>query len=174
MLTLRGPPTVYVSATGLLTNRVIGAMQSGFPLYVEYHVALKESRTLFDRTVQEQSWGFVVLRDPVREVYAVETPGGSEEISDRAQLARRLSQVYRLALDPDGPGNFYYDVTVTARTLSDQDVNEAFAWLKGEHGDSARIRQPGFLARTARKLLMQVAPLPSITLDGRTEEFEGR
>jgi hypothetical protein len=61
-----------------------------------------------------------------------------------------------------------------ARTLSDEDVDEVRAWLRRGDAEQADRDPPGFLARAARRLLVQVAPLPRITLEARTAEFEVR
>jgi len=151
-------------------------MESGFPLYVEYHVALRNARSgWFDGTEEEFTWEYVVFFDPVRELYVVEAPGVTEQFSSLADLRNRVAQRYRIeALHPNEPGRYYYAATVNARTLSDSDVDEVFAWLKGEQGDSTDLDRPGFVTRTARRLLVRVAPLPRITLDERTEDFTWR
>ena len=169
------PDTALVSVRGLLRDRrYLRAMQSGFPLYVEYSVQLRESRSWLDRTVNELTWEYVVLYDPVREVFSVEDRDGSEELAGTTELRRRLGRVYKFPLSPDRAGRYHYRAKVTARTLSDEDVDEVFAWLKGENADSARLRRPGFFTRTARRLLVRVAPLPRMTLEGRTESFQHR
>ena len=43
--------------------------------------------------------------------------------------------------------------------------------LKGEYHDSVPVERPGFLARTARSLLIKVAPLPQMELEARTPDF---
>jgi hypothetical protein len=148
-------------------------MESGFPLYVEYNVALRNSRSgWFDGTEREFTIEYVVLFDPVRELYVVEARGVTEQFSSLADLRARVAQRYRIeAMHPDEPGRYYYAATVSARTLSDSDVDEVFAWLKGEQGDSTGPDRPGFVTRTARRLLVRVAPLPRLTLEERTEEF---
>ena len=167
-------PDVEVRVRNLLSDRrYLNAMQSGFPLYMEYHVALRSARSgWFDGTEEEFTWEYVVFYDPVRELYVVEAPGVTEQFSSLADLRNRVAQRYRIeALRPDEPGRYYYAVTVSARTLSDSDVDEVFAWLKGEQGDSTTLERPGFLTRAARRLLVQVAPLPRVTLEDRTEDF---
>jgi hypothetical protein len=57
--------------------------------------------------------------------------------------------------------------------LTDEDVDEVYAWLRGDEADTTRHR-PGLIARAARKLLVEVAPLPRLDLEGRTEDFEER
>ena len=70
-----------------------------------------------------------------------------------------------------GPGEFYFHAAVSARTLEDEDVDEVFGWLKGEHPDSIRRNRPGIVTRAARRLLVQLAPLPRVTLEAETERF---
>ena len=66
--------------------------------------------------------------------------------------------------DTDEEGTLYYTATVTARTLSDEDVDEVFDWLRGDTDSEAKKR--GLFTRTARKLLVQVAPLPRLSITG--------
>jgi hypothetical protein len=85
-------------------------------------------------------------------------------------LGARLGLVTVVAREiPDG--EFYYDAAVTARMLSDDDVDEAFAWLRGEGGDSTRVEDPGFFARIARRVLIRVTALPEVRLEARTTRF---
>jgi len=171
---LRGSasPEVDVSLRGLLAdNRFLDAMESGFPLYVEFRVELRQSRSLWDRTVAREEWEFVVLYDPVRDRYVLEEAEGTEYIPTRRLLEDRLQDVYGVRIRPDRDGEFHFHAAVDARTLSDEDVDEVFAWLKGEDVDSLPVERPGWFTRTARRLLVQVAPLPRVHLEGRTEDF---
>jgi hypothetical protein len=168
-----GPPDAIVTLSDLLVDdRFVSAVRSGFPLYLAYEVELRESRSLWDRSVARDVWEYVILYDPVRDVYDLEDPGGTEQIRTREGLERVLGRAVRFrGVHPDGPGTYHYRASVTARTLSDEDSDEIFAWLKGEDGDRARRGRPGFVTRAARRLLVQVAPLPRVTLEGRTETF---
>ncbi len=165
-------PEAYVTVRDLLADdRFLGAMESGFPLYVEYRVELKEARPLWDRLVAREEWEFVVLYDPVRDRFVVEEAEGTEELPTRNALRRRLGATYLLGWEPDGSGEFYYQATVSARTLSDEDVDEVFAWLKGGDADSLLRDRPGLLTRTARRLLVRIAPLPRLRLEARSRGF---
>lgn len=168
-----GPPDAVVTLRDLLADdRFLSAMRSGFPLYMGYQLELRESRSMWDRTVASAAWEFVVLYDASRDSYRLEDQEGAAMIPDRAELARKLaSAIVFTDLRPDGPGRYHYRASVTARTLSDEDVDAVFAWLKGE--SDAAPRRPGLVTRTARKLLIQVAPLPRLTVEGRTAEFAG-
>ncbi|MDH3198350.1 MAG: hypothetical protein OEO21_08930 [Candidatus Krumholzibacteria bacterium] len=166
------PPEAVISLKDLLTeDRFLSAIRSGFPLYLAYTVELRESRPLWDRDVERWVWEYVVLYDPVRGSYVLEDPDGTEEIPDRSVLERKLGLVYVVPLRPDRPGRYHYRATVTARTLTDEDVDEVYAWLRGDDIDAARRNRPGFVTRAARRLLVQVAPLPRLTLEGRTAGF---
>jgi hypothetical protein len=170
---LRGsPPRVAVSVRGLLGRRAfLDALESGFPLYMEYQVRLRRPQALRDRTIREDVWELVVVHDPVQDRYTVRTATSTEIVPDRAALANRLSQVTVLPFDGPGNGEFFFDASVTARMLSDDDVDEAFAWLRGEGGDSTRVEDPGLLARLARRVLIRMTALPNVRLDARTERF---
>jgi hypothetical protein len=162
----------YVSVQGLLSDgNFLQAMRSGFPLYLEYRVELREERSSwFDRGSVDVWWEYVVLYDPVRERFVVEDPDGLEELSGETDLRRRLERVYLVNLDPDRSGTYYYAATVSARTLSDSDVDEVFDWLKGED-DATAVKRRGLLTRAARRLLVRMAPLPRISATGRSQAF---
>jgi hypothetical protein len=167
-----GVPGVEIAVHGLLADeRFLDAMESGFPLYLEFAVELRQSRSLWDRTVIREEWEFVVLFDPVRERYVLEEAEGTEYLPTRRFLEARLQDVYEVRMRPDQEGNFHFAVIVEARTLSDEDVDAVFAWLKGENVDSLPVERPGWFTRTARRLLVQVAPLPRARLEGRTQDF---
>lgn len=171
-LTDDASPHAVFSVDGLLANgEFIGAMESGFPLYVEFRLTLRESKSLWDRDVKSQVWEYVILFDPVRERYVLEDKGSTEIIRTRDQLARRVSEEYEFVLTPEANGTFYYRFSVDIRTLDDADVDEVFAWLKGEDVDMGRPDRPGAVTRAARRLLVAVAPLPSLQIDARTPSF---
>jgi hypothetical protein len=165
------PPELLVQAQELLQADFIEGLRSGFPLHVVYRATLKEARPFKDRKVSEFVWEYVVLFDPVRDRFAVESPDGTEILPDRRVLGRRIATVYVVGLEPDRSGNFYYEGAVEARMLSDEDVDEAFAWLRGENSDSVRLKDPGFFARFARRVLVRASALPRVRLEARTDEF---
>jgi hypothetical protein len=168
-------PEAYVTLHDLLSDdRYLRAMESGFPLHLQYAVDLREARSLWDRTVVRVEWEFVVLYDPVRERFVVEDSAGTAVVPNPRMLRQALASVYEVGLEPDDDGEFYYRAVVSVRTLDDEDVDEVFAWLKGESADSLRRRRPGLVTRTARRLLVRVAPLPRVTVEGRSEKFRYR
>ena len=172
-----GVPSLVVRLQGLMTDRrFLRAMQSGFPLYVEYHVDVRESRSnWFDRSVATHDWEFVVLHDPVRETFIAEDTQSTTQLDDEDALSDHLDRVYIIPqLAPEGDGTFYYHVTVTARTLSDEDVDEVFDWLKGQNTDSSSERSRSLITRTARRLLVSVAPLPRLTISKSSPKFGSR
>lgn len=168
-------PEAYVTLHDLLSDdRYLRAMESGFPLHLQYSVELREARSLWDRTVARVEWEFVVLYDPVRERFVMEDSAGTAVVPSSSVLRGALGSVYQVGLEPDGEGEFYYRAVVSVRTLDDHDVDEVFAWLKGESADSLRRRRPGLVTRTARRLLVRVAPLPRVTVEGRSGKFRYR
>lgn len=163
-------PAASVTVRGLLTDQVVNALESGFPLYVRVHVALREPGGLFGgRVAQQADWDYVVLRDPVRDRYAIEEPDTSRTASSRDSLAYYVSRPLLFELEPGRPGRYFYQVRLEARTLSDRDVDEAFAWLNG--GDNVQVERPGFFTRAARRFLVRVMPLPSFEIEQRSEIF---
>jgi Domain of unknown function (DUF4390) len=165
------PHAVFSMQDLLADGEFVGAMESGFPLYVEFTIALRESKSLWDRDVKTQTFEYVVLFDPVRERYVLEDKGSTEIIRTRDQLVRRVAEEYEYVLSPAANGTFYYRLSVDVRTLDDSDVDEVFAWLKGEDVDADRPDRPGALTRAARRLLVAVAPLPNMHIEARTPDF---
>ncbi len=167
-----GIPNAAVRVTALLSDvRFLNAMRSGFPLYVEFEVELRQSRSnWFDPVADRSYWEYVVLYDPVRDTFLFEDGDGSEEISGETALRQKLGTVYLVGLTPDDDGRFYYEATVNARTLSDEDVDEVFDWLKGD-SDTATVQRRGVVTRTARRLLVQMAPLPRLKVSGKSRRF---
>ena len=165
-------PSVAVSMHDLLADgRFVQAMESGFPLYVEFTVELRESRALWDRRVSEVTWEYVVTFDPVRERFVLDDAQGTETIPSRDVLEDRLAQEYELQIGGEGDGPLYYAAVVEARTLEDSDVDEVYAWLQGEDVETRQTERPGPLIRAARRLLVAVASLPSIRLEAHSRMF---
>lgn len=166
-ITLESDTSVLVQLVRLDPDRrFVGAIHDGFPLYIEYHVELRESRGIwFDNTIAERVYEFVVSYDPVREVYLVDDQLKTEELRSERQLRDNLDRVYRFEFEPPPNGRYYYAVTIDARTLSDADVDEVYDWLRGDEGEAPQQR--GILTRAARRLLIEVAPLPR--WNGRVE-----
>ena len=165
------PHAVFAVENLLADGEFISAMESGFPLYVEFTLALRESKSLWDRDVKTQMFEYVILFDPVRDRYVLEDAKGTEIIPTRDLLALRVAEEGEVVLVPETNGTFYYRLSVDVRTLDDSDVDEVFAWLKGEDVDTDRSDRPGMLTRVARRLLVAVAPLPSVHVEARTSSF---
>lgn len=166
-------PGVVITVRGLLTDQVVNALESGFPLYVHYQVELREPGGLFGGRLAERfEMDYVVLRNPVRNNYAAETSDGTLEMPSQDSLMRWVSLPRLFQLEAGRAGRFFYQVQLRARTLSDEDVDEAFAWLRT--GDNQRRERPGFFSRAARRVLVQVMPLPSFALTARSEMFAPR
>ena len=165
------PHAVFSMANLLANGEFAAAMESGFPLYVEFTLALRESKSLWDSEVKAETFEYVILFDPVRERFRLEDMETTEIIRTPELLARRVAQEYEIGLVPETNGTFYYRVSVDVRTLDDSDVDEVFAWLKGEDVDTDRPDRPGVLTRAARRLLVAVAPLPSVHVEARTLSF---
>ncbi len=152
-------------------DRFPDAMESGFPLYLAFRVELRQSRSLWDRTATAVEWERIVLWDPVRERYVIEDAEGTEIVGSLTALERRVGGPWPVQLPAEGAGPHYVKAVLNARTLSDEDVDEVFAWLKGEAVDTPQRERPGFITRTARRLLVQVAPLPATTVETRSAEL---
>ena len=149
----------------------MGIVHEEHHVLLEYEIELRSVRSnWFDPVVDQYYWEYVVLYDPVRESFVFDDAGAREEISSKIALRLKLEAVYEFGLLPDDEGRFYYGVTVNAQTLSDEDVDEVFDWLKGDN-DTTAVQRRGLLSRTARRLLVRVAPLPRISVSAKTETF---
>lgn len=142
-------------------DRFIKALESGFPLRLDFRLELRERRSnWFDRTVGGFGWDYVIAHDPVRDQFLLDDGLETIALASRDALRRRIETRYDAgSFPPDRDGTYYYRVTLDAITLSDEDIDEVYEWLNGE-ADSTRDRSPSPLTRIARKLLVQVAPLP--------------
>lgn len=173
-ITRESDTTVVVGVDGLDSDRrFVGAVNNGFPLYIEFRIELRESRGIwFDRSAAERIVEYVVSFDPVRDVYVVDDQAKTEELRGEVQVRRYLDRRYRAVFEIPPPGRYYYAVTVDARTLSDADVDEVYDWLRGD--DSEPPQQRGILTRAARRLLIEVAPLPRWSDRVETDRFDIR
>lgn len=168
-----GNPAAIIDVSGLFgDDRFLNALESGFPLRLDFTLELREPRSgWFDRSVGGFGWDYVIAYDAVRDRYLMDD--GQETIilpSARALRGRIETRYDAGSYPPDRDGTFYYRVTLDAVTVSDEDIDEVYAWLRGDP-EPAGGRSASPLTRMARRLLVQVAPLPRERASANSPRF---
>ena len=160
-------------------TRWLSALESGLPLRLHFRLQRWHSRgSWFDDVERTVDWDVVVRREPLREEYVVETTLSGRRTVRRyptsEALEAALGYSYLVRIAPRARGTYYYQVLLTLTTLSDSDLAELERFLRGDLGGAA-AGQDGVgdaLGRGARRLLLRLAGLPSLKLDGRSDRFE--
>jgi hypothetical protein len=165
---------------GLLEDeRWTSALLSGLPLRLHYRLELWRTRdSWFDAAVRSVEWDVVVRREPLLDQYSVTTVllGRTRQQSypDLATLGSALGTAYRIAVRATDKGEHYYVATLSVSTLSDADLDEMDRVLRGESGaatdDGGDIGDA--VGRTARRMLLRVAGLPIMRVEGKSARFE--
>jgi hypothetical protein len=179
--------TPRVRSTGLLADgKFVGLMRSGFPLRLHYRLELWKVRTSwFDQFVREASWDVVARNDPLADDFVLLRPGGGRNLTRYAtpeELAAALEIPYTVTMRPEasgaGAGRYYFVARLEVTTLNDTDLRELSSWLSGDVGPAVS-GQGNFgeaLARGAQRVLVRLAGLPRLQLEGRspTIRIDGR
>ncbi len=168
--------------TGLLEDdRWTSALLSGLPLRLQYRLELwRERGSWFDAAVRSVVWDVVVRREPLLDQYEVTTVllgrTRQQRYPDLATLGTALGVAYRIAVRATDKGEYYYVATLSVSTLSDADLDEMDRVLRGETGaatdDGGSIGDA--VGRSARRLLLRVAGLPIMRVEGRSQAFRVR
>lgn len=168
--------TVRVQSAALLADgKYVSLLRSGFPLRLHYRLELWKVRAnWFDQFTREASWDAVVRHDPLSDDFVlVRTGGRTTRYATVDDIARALEIPYRVTLSPRGAGRFYFVCRLELTTLNDTDLEELTRWLKGEAGPAvAGSGSVGdALALGAQRVLVRIAGLPRLTLEGRSASF---
>lgn len=154
----------------------LSALRRGLPLRLQYRTELWRSREgWLDELVRQVEWTVMVRHEPLLDQFSVvrflpprrvlqnryATPGG---------LTEALGVAYPLRIAPAIPGRYYYRAVLEVTTLSDSDLDE-FERLVRNGLDPGRAGG-GSLTDRARRLLLGLAGLPTLTLRGQSAEFE--
>jgi hypothetical protein len=166
--------------TGLLQDeRWTSALLSGLPLRLHYRLELWRSRgSWFDASIRSLEWDVVVQREPLLDQYAVTTVllgrTRQQRYPDLTSLGTALGVAYRISVRPDGKGDYYYAATLQVSTLSDADLDEMDRVLRGdpESGDGGSGDLGDAVGRAARRLVLRVAGLPLMRVEGKSATFE--
>ena len=162
-------------------ERWLSALQSGLPIRLHYRVERwRERDGWFDAFDQQVEWNAVVRHEPLLDQYTLLPVFGGRRQERRYAtldaLSAALGFTYRINIVPAAPGRYYYAATLTLTTLSNSDLDDLERFLKGDLGDVAGGRETfgDALGRGATRLLLRLAGLPSVRLDGRSETFTVR
>ena len=165
---------------GLLEDeRWTSALLSGLPLRLHYRLELWRSRaSWFDAAVRSIDWDVVVRREPLLDQYSVTTVllGRTrlQRYPDLESLGNALGVAYRIAVRAGDKGEYYYVANLSVSTLSDSDLDEMDRVMRGEAGaatdDDGNVGDA--VGRTARRMLLRVAGLPIMRVEGRSESFD--
>jgi uncharacterized protein DUF4390 len=175
-VTLRSAAVPRVQSTGLLADgRFVALMRSGFPLRLHYRLELWRVRaSWFDQFVRETQWDAVARHDPLSDDFVLIRTGGTvTRYATPEQLTAALEIPYTVTLQPTASGRFYFICRLEVTTLNDTDLEELSRWLKGDVGPvvSGEGNLGEALARGAQRVLVRIAGLPRLRLEGRSPTF---
>ena len=173
---MRDADVARVQATHLLDDgRFVDLMRSGFPLRLHFRLELWRVRSSwFDRYITGVEWDAVARHDPLAEEFIlIRTGGRVTRYNTTEDLAAALAVPYRVTIDPRGNGRFYLVGRLEVTTLNDTDLEELTRWLRGDVTPAVSGRQSfgDALAHGAQRALVRIAGLPTLTLEGRSENF---
>ncbi len=162
-------------------GRWLSALRSGLPVRLHYRVEVWRSREgWFDTFEREAEWDVVLHHEPLLDQYTLLTIVGPRARERRYAtldaLNAALEFAYRVNVQPALPGRYYFAAALQISTLSDSDLDELQRFLEGDVGDVAQGKQRAgdALGRGATRLLLRLAGLPALRLEGRSETFAVR
>lgn len=168
-----------IQASSLLTDgKFVALLRSGFPLRLHYRLELWRTRAnWFDEHVSETSWDLVARYDPIADDFVLARSGGSTRRYATADgLAQGLGIPFKVTLSPKSATGtrFYYLCRLEVSTLNDTDLQEIERWLKGEVSPavSGKGDLGDAMVRGAQRILVRIAGLPRLTLEGRSPEMD--
>ena len=180
--TPQGARNPVVQSPGLLGDgRWLGALRSGLPVRLHYGVEVWQSREgWFDLLIRQTSWDVVVRHEPLLDQYTMLTITGNRVQERRYAtldaLSAALAFSYEVNVRPAERGRYYYAASLELSTLSDSDLDELERFLEGDlpgvTGGKDGIGEA--VGRGATRLLLRLAGLPTLRLQGKTGGFQVR
>jgi hypothetical protein len=174
------PQSVFplVRTHDLLTGSPwISLLREGLPVRLRYRLELWQSKSAwFDNLVRHVEWDVVIRWEPVLFEFSVRTitSSGTRErrYATTEALASALGSTYRIAIQPSVQGGTHYYVTsLSVSTLSDSDIEELERFMRGDDDEGKDETLGGIIGREVTRLLLRMAGLPSIRLEGRSRRF---
>lgn len=172
----RDGPVARVQAHGLLDDgRFVDLMRSGFPLRLHFRLELWRDRSgWFDRFLTGVEWDAVARHDPLADEYVLISYGGTvKRFATTAELDSALDVPYRVTLEARESGRLYLVAHLDVSTLNDTDLEELTRWLRGDVTPtvSGQENLGQALAHGAQRALVRIAGLPTLNLEGRSNDF---
>ncbi|HTO72183.1 MAG TPA: DUF4390 domain-containing protein [Gemmatimonadales bacterium] len=162
-------------------DRWLTMLSSGFPVRLHYQIELWRAREgWFDALERAVEWDVVVRHEPLLDQYTVTRLIARQRREARYAttdaLAAALGQAYRVAVANGISGKLYYVATLEITTLSDSDLDELERFLKGDLTPAAEGQGDvgSAVGRGAKRLVLKLAGLPSLSLSSQSERFESR
>lgn len=159
-------------------DRWQSVLRSGFPIRLHFRVELWRNRGVwFDALQRQVEWDVVVRREPLLDQYTVNTitptTVGERRYATLDALASALEYAYRITIHPTASSEYYYAGVLSLSTLSESDLEELDQFLRGDLGSAASGEQNlgDALSRGAKRLLLNLAGLPSLRLEAQSDRF---
>lgn len=153
----------------------LSTLRQGLPLRLQYRTELWRSREgWLDELVRQVEWTVVVRHEPLLDQFSVVRFLPPRRILQNRYatpgvLAQAIGVAYPLRIAPSDPGRYYYSAVLEVTTLSESDLDEFERLIRSglDPGSSRRS-----LADRARRLVLGLAGLPTLTLRGQSAVFE--
>jgi uncharacterized protein DUF4390 len=162
-------------------GRWLDALRSGLPVRLHYTVGVWRSRGgWFDAFERQAEWDVVLHHEPLLDQYTVVTLVGGRARERRYAtidaLSAALAFAYKVSVQPNQTGRYYYTASLEISTLSDSDLDELQRFLEGDLGDVAQGKEGvgDALGRGATRFLLRLAGLPTLRLEVRSQTFNVR
>lgn len=156
----------------------LSALRQGLPVRLQYRLEVWRSREgWFDEVARSVEWTVLVKHEPLLDQFSVVRFIPPRRVSENryatpGALAAALGVAYQLPIAPAEAGRYYYSATLTVTTLSDSDLDQFERLLRG--GLDPGNAGGGSLAERARRLVLRLAGLPTLTVTGQSVGFEVR
>jgi hypothetical protein len=159
-------------------DRWLSVLRSGFPIRLHFRLELWRNRGVwFDALQRQVEWDVVVRREPLLDQYTVNTitptTVGERRYATLDALANALEYAYRITIHPTSSAEYYYATVLSLSTLSESDLDELDRFLRGDLGSAASGEENlgDALSRGAKRLLLNLAGMPSLRLEARSDRF---
>jgi hypothetical protein len=177
-----GSRAPVIRSENLLSDgRWLDALRSGLPVRLHYTVGVWRSRGgWFDAFERQAEWDVVLHHEPLLDQYTVITLVGGRARERRYAtidaLTAALAFAYKVSVQPNLTGRYYYTASLEISTLSDSDLDELQRFLEGDLGDVAQGKEGlgDALGRGATRFLLRLAGLPTLRLEVRSQTFDVR
>jgi hypothetical protein len=154
----------------------LSALRQGLPVRLVYRLEIWRSREAWlDDVVRQVEWTVLVRHEPLLDQFSVVIlrPNNSQvrgSFGTPGALAAFLSLPFDLPIAPSDPGRYYYGASLAVATLSDSDLDKFEAALRGDL--DPRSAEGGSLVERARRFILRLAGLPTLSLTATSEPFE--